>query len=350
MAEEKLKPFNDGLDMNVPSIQTKPDETWVFGGQTKIEYEVILKDGNWTKYNPRGERQKFRRLETMACVSYATLDAIETQLNRMIKDGLIDTDPIKDWIDENGDFNLSDRFIAKMSGTTTSGNNMVNPIEAIRKYGCPPESMWPAGEDFDWATYYSNIPQNVKDKAKELLNYLSFPYEVILPNIMAKQVGSLTINIDNIVKNLKQCPILIATACCPGWGTDTPVLVCWQNPNHATCSLNVKGIDDKERMYNGNSQILDHYPPFIKELSHSYFIFYATKCLAIPNDLILKKKVMTTAKIIKDKNSPAVGVWFPASTPDALDTVSRAFGIGLDKKEDGSIDWDKVIDGELVLK
>ena len=58
----------------------------------------------------------------------------------------------------------------------------------------------------------------------------------------------------------------------------------------------------------------------------------------------------TNVKIIKDKNSTAVGIWLPALSPEALESYCLNFGIKVPKTEDGSIDWIKFIDGELILK
>jgi len=58
----------------------------------------------------------------------------------------------------------------------------------------------------------------------------------------------------------------------------------------------------------------------------------------------------TNVKIIKDANSAACGIWLPATSPEALESYCLNFGIEVPKKEDGSIDWDAWIDGELTLK
>lgn len=55
-------------------------------------------------------------------------------------------------------------------------------------------------------------------------------------------------------------------------------------------------------------------------------------------------------KIIKDKNSPAVGIWLPAMSPEALESYCLNFGIEVPRKTDGSIDWEKWIEGEMTLK
>lgn len=58
----------------------------------------------------------------------------------------------------------------------------------------------------------------------------------------------------------------------------------------------------------------------------------------------------TNAKIIKDTNSPAVGIWLPALSQEALESLCLNFGIPIPKKPDGSIDWNAWIDGTLILQ
>lgn len=64
-----------------------------------------------------------------------------------------------------------------------------------------------------------------------------------------------------------------------------------------------------------------------------------------PND-----ELMSNVKVIKDKNSAAVGFWIPALTEGALDSLAANFGKVLPKQADGKIDWEKAIEGELSLK
>jgi hypothetical protein len=58
----------------------------------------------------------------------------------------------------------------------------------------------------------------------------------------------------------------------------------------------------------------------------------------------------SNVKIIKDADSPAVGIWLPATSPEALESYCLNFGLVVPKKADGSIDWDKWIQGTLTLK
>lgn len=55
-------------------------------------------------------------------------------------------------------------------------------------------------------------------------------------------------------------------------------------------------------------------------------------------------------KIIKDENSSAVGFWIPMTSPEALKTMALAYNKEVHKKEDGSIDFEKSIEGTLNLK
>jgi len=64
------------------------------------------------------------------------------------------------------------------------------------------------------------------------------------------------------------------------------------------------------------------------------------------NNMINEKNV----KIIKDKNSPAVGIWLPALSPEALESYCLNFGIKVPRLADGTIDWENWIEGELSLK
>jgi len=56
-----------------------------------------------------------------------------------------------------------------------------------------------------------------------------------------------------------------------------------------------------------------------------------------------------TVKILKDKNSAAVGIWLPAISEDVLKSYALNMGKVLPMK-DGKIDWDKAIEGEFEFK
>lgn len=289
----KEENFKSGL-----LYEPKPED-YVLGGVTGITFQERLQDGDWSKYFPRGERQKFRQLETMACASYTANDSFETQVNWMIKEDLIDPTLLADWIDENGDFNLSDRFTAKMSGTGVNGNSLNAPAESLRVNGCPPEKMWPAGEDFDWDDYYKNPSNEAKLKGKELVDkYFVVKYEWLTATYdsLAKVKGYSSVKRDLLSQQEKQAPINIGTAVCPGWFSDDGIIKsCSLNPVHATLYGHYEELGS---LINSHYKILDHYEPFVKKLSCLYIIYFGLKMVVTPKEII-KKKNMDSKLFIK---------------------------------------------------
>ena len=167
---------------------------------------------------------------------------------------------------KDGVVNFSDRFIAKVSGTTRVGNYLVAVWDAIRKYGLIPESDWtfnPAQRTpaFDWDDYYAPIPQALLDKGKKFLDLFDVKYEWLLAG------GQVT---PKFMKEwLKGGPIQIASATCPGWSTGN-VPACSLATNHATM---IYGVDDT------GYKLFDHYAPFQKTLALDYKIPYAMRAV-----------------------------------------------------------------------
>lgn len=205
------------------------------------------------------------------CVTFSALNSIESQIRGHLAYQRLPAKTIKALIDlgyfnEKLEFNLSDRFTAKMSGTTRQGNYFVNVWDSIRKHGVLPESDWPYPRDqrtpaFDWDDYYKDIPQELKDKALKFLELFDIKYEWVNTALNA------------IDKHLYQAPIQIASPTCPGWNTANPVLACSQAPNHATMVY---------RVTNTSVHDFDSYSPYRKELAIDYPISYAIKGVVIP--------------------------------------------------------------------
>jgi hypothetical protein len=222
----------------IPGSGTKA--LWVGG---TIPYEVKLQSGDWRPFIPTAEKQANPN-ETMACTTFATLNSLEIQEKQQT--GI---EP-----------NWSDRFIAKLSGTTHQGNFSDNPPEAVRKYGLVKESDYPNPYGFNWGTFYAEIPQSVKDKAiaKDIL------YESIVPGE------------SELRYHLKQCP---------------PVIVIPEpNPNHEVCLVHIE---------NGLAYYFDSYPPYLKTIAINK-IHYALK-------IVLKGKMNDNIKIFKNGSEYIVG-------------------------------------------
>lgn len=132
--------------------------------------------GNWYPHLVIGEKQYFSNFDTMACVSFATNNICEIQIKQQT--GI--------------EVNESDRFLAKVSGTTHDGNRVSTVLDARRKSGVVSEIRWPKpAEPTSWENYYSALPQFILDEAKMVLVKYDIQYEYITdfsPNNIRKQL------------------------------------------------------------------------------------------------------------------------------------------------------------------
>lgn len=314
---------------------------------TGVAYEVVNASGKWLPYISKSEKQSFRRFDTMACVSYSTINSIEMQLNFMMINGLIDVTPLKDWLDPvTGRFNFSDRFLAKVSGTTENGNYYDKVANAVRYYGLVPEAMWPASENFTWDQYYSEIPEHVLAKGKELLKYI----DIAPPEFLIKKWNgsALVVPDDLLRRHILQVPLIISTATCAGWSVKDPVAACSADSNHATTMIEV--YDD------GAYEIEDHYVNFEgvfqKTLQSGYFIYNAIKLVVNPKPLISNDKSMAEAKIVKREGTSEIGIYIPMTAESALYAMGRAMGLNVPMKDNkpNTVDFDNLkIDGSVKI-
>lgn len=252
---------------NTGFFAEKRSTDYIFGGVTPVPFEERNQPGDWTQFLPAEERQSGRFVDSMACVTFSAMNSLETQMRWMIQNRLI-PDVSMAWLrankylDQNDMPNFSDRFTARMSGTTPNGNSIQRVWDSIRKDGVAPEESWPNDlEEFDWNHYYSAPTDEVKVLAKEFLTHFKVTYEFINDEPLIK-------------KGLQHAPLQIATAVCPGWGGDRTISACSLPVSHATL---IYRITDR-----GNYADFDHYDPFHKELAKDYVIPFICKGVLSP--------------------------------------------------------------------
>lgn len=211
---------------------------------------VIKENSQWEDFTPTGEAQKRNGHETMSCTSQSSANAIETLLN--FYNFLVNNDDADEETQEivkifkyfglfkNGECNVSDRYIAKLSGTSRRGNTFKNVWDAIRHYGLVPEDRWPWVDG--WRNYYSPVPFGTREQGKKLLEFVEFNYEFISP---LKQI-----------KSLKRGVPTTAVYAWNGQNEDGSYYPVAYPLNHATCRVGF--IDNK------NHKIFDSYPDFHK--------------------------------------------------------------------------------------
>ena len=160
----------------------------VLGGYKRKEFRVgavwknLQPNGQWESYLPRDEYQRYAWGDTMACVTYSFYNTVETLLKRKY----------------NEQWDFSDRFTAKMSGTTKKGNWMYKVADSFVEDGFLSFLLW-RNSGNNWDEYYSDIPQKKKDLAIDNGNTFELSYEWVEPT-----------NSENIKEALRQSPLWIA--------------------------------------------------------------------------------------------------------------------------------------------
>ena len=192
-----LKRFSSFRVANTGLIEVKPEErdardfeydpeaTEILGFAKK----VIFPGRDASRFCPAGELQRRNDRDKMSCVSFSAANAIETLLNYFIS--LVKEDKADEEVKEiikiftyfgiikDGQVNCSDRYIAKLSGTTERGNTQANVFNAIRKYGLVAEEEWPYVSD--WSEYFKPILTVVIAKGKKLAEFIDVSYEWVNP-------------------------------------------------------------------------------------------------------------------------------------------------------------------------
>ena len=261
---------------NTGVLIQEPRPTDFIAGDANISSTSIsrLESGDWRPFLPDPESQNSIYFDSMACVTFSAIKSIAIHLNRLLADKVIPVETLiemeKQGYLKNGQFNFSERFTAKLSGTTHMGNYAVSVWDSIRKDGLIPEADWayPRGKTtpaFDWDDYYAPIPDVLKEKGKAFLKFFGISYQWLATG------GGATDAQFNAW--LKVGPIQILTPVCPPWNTTDMIPACGRVVSHATTMVARK---------DGAVIIADHYSPFEKQLSLEYSIPYALQGFITP--------------------------------------------------------------------
>lgn len=250
-------------------IDVRPTD-FIAGGETGVKDKVLKADGQYDDLLPQDELQADGLLDSFACVTFSATNNVETILNVLYPTlPKSHKDFLKDYM-KDGKVNFSDRFTAKMSGTSRRGNSFSAVGDSIRKDGLLPEKdwKWPTNlsvsdsVDERWEKYYEEIPQELKDKAKKFLDYFKISYQWVLVGVA---------NNEKIKERLKYGPVQICSKLCSPWSSDLtmpPIKACGCGTEHATT---IYGYTDNAL------KDYDHYKSFRKFLANDYCIQYAVQ-------------------------------------------------------------------------
>ena len=133
-----------------------------------LPFEERNPSGDWETYLPLEEKQYNDNGDSMSCVTFAEVSGIEVEEKR-----ITGIEP-----------NYSDRWTAKMSGTTREGNYLWKVADTIRKFGLVKEESYPKPEGkWTWDEYHKIIPEPLYSKlfneGQEWLKRWDVKYEAI---------------------------------------------------------------------------------------------------------------------------------------------------------------------------
>lgn len=296
--------------MNYGFIEREPPlGNWVLG-EVGEPAQILQSNRDWTPYLPVVEHQIKNLWDSCGCVSFSAWNCLEILHKRLY--GI--------------EINKSDRFTVVHSGTIPDKGNYIDAVaECIRKHWSVDEQEYPfVGGQME---YYKPLTPELEAKAQEqytyTMNYRWADWAGCDPEVLwdALQYSPLQASVHTwgqIVDGVYQRPTTEQT-------------------NHLVTIF--KGEYEKYWW------IFDHYEQSIRKMAWNYYfgsaMTYSLKKKSMENEFI---------KIIKDANSAAVGFWIPATSEAALKSMAEAYQKTVHKKADGSIDWDKTIEGTLNLK
>jgi len=272
---------------------------YIFGGVTGITGEVLQENGDWTSYLPLKEYQS-GLTETMGCVSFSCNNVLETIYKKKFKE----------------ETNYSDRFLAKLSGTTKNGNTFTQVADTVRKQGLVLEDKWSWNrETFNWDEFYLSIPTELLQEANEWRIQYEVKYEWVIPTI------------DNLKEALRYSPLQIGVY---AWGEkkDDIYLRTDKQQNHAVVLF---GYEDENYW-----KIYDTYDEVIKYLAWDFSFTGALKFNLelkkpmpdIPNNTLLQEVetsgtfgLYISNKIYIDEEGKLIATWLMRNKGDVKDKV-----------------------------
>lgn len=242
-----------------------------FAGVNKIATVRSVKD--WSIYLPAFETQRSDLDDFLNCVTMSAGHCIEMNLNYLMATNQL-TEEALNFFHNNGyivdgSFRISKRFNAKMNGTDIKLGQYLNVAgDCFRRDGFLPEQDWPMRKDMTWKEYYAPIPQELKEKAKKALWFVSIQYQFV--------------EYADLLPSFKLAPVQIAAQMCSGWDSGEVVQKCSGQPlQHATT------IYGKDTLNNWLD--LDHYPPYTQKLAPDYELPYNLQYIVSMKPISLRR-------------------------------------------------------------
>lgn len=299
--------MNDELNHTPPEIiPTRKDSDYIKGIASPIPYIINYDNGDSSKYFSPYTSQRYGNFDTSCCWDYSGIAVVQAELNYLKQTNQLSQEAVNwyqtnGYLDANGLFKLSPRFIGIVSGITDNGSDPWRFCELTASYGFLPLS------DLDYS-----IAQANQFSTDELFDKDYFNPQVIMPAMYAKALKALSfVNfqyeylskiyttmppMQDIKASLCQSPLLVSIPI-PNppqlWNT---TLVPAQ-PNNKTLSHCVALARVNP---DGTYLIHDNYNPEWKTLSADYYIGEFI-------NIVITPKVTPTAPYVPP---PLVQPWY----------------------------------------
>lgn len=287
-----------------------------------IPYEVRLADGDkWSNYFGNFEGQRYGYFDTYNCWNFAGIESLETQLEWLYKNGKMPAETIEwltksGYIDEDGDFYLSRRWGAILSGVKDAGNDTNDFWSIASKAGVIPNKMLPyeVGKDGfmiytreDFIKDYFNPKLITKDMELMGLEFLK-RFKIDWAELGKRHTRRNPVLIQSA---LRQCPLEIAIPVTQNWNIGTQKQ--WDGRTQADHAVELYDYVDGPFPY----KIYDSYEPHLKELSEDYYIPWITCGLLTckPTPIVVEEKKTFYAKLWEAIYNFLTGKPIPANYP-----------------------------------
>lgn len=277
-----------------------------------IPYEVRNPKGDWSPYFGQWEAQKKGWWDTNSCWSYAGNEVLEDQMEFLMKTDRFTKEDLnwfdsKGYIDSDGDFYFSRRFIPILSGVRTEGNDHTEHWRLTCKYGAIPNSMLPEVTD---PTNYFNpdaITEEMLALGREFLTRVDIRYEELGKRFKEKDTHLLR---TALMQGELQIGVPIPDPAYL-WNVDKVKYDGSRIPAHSVAFYKYDEKADPEYPY----FIYDQYHPMLKQLSKDYYIPLVTRVVVNPK--IQYKPNTVSQQTLWAKIWTAIAVYFGFNAKDS---------------------------------
>lgn len=271
--------------MNITWLKLKGQVKGLF--QT-IPYNPLLPNGDSSPYFGTYEGQKYGHFDTSDCWDFSACELAETRLEMFWKMNLIPQDT-KDWltkngyIDADGDFYLSRRWVAILSGVRDAGNSPLDFWHISSSAGLIPNSMLPYNpkDAQKWVTQdqFNNEYFNIKVLTPEMMimgQEFIRRFKIMAENLPGGFIDDISVTLQTY---LKEGTLQIGHPV-PQDGSWNQVSVLY--PKGRMVSDHATELYKFDPVSSYPFSIYDSYEPHLKNLSKNYYIPLITRVSIIP--------------------------------------------------------------------